>query len=175
MPESSHPTLLGPLLETWDRSHTILVGLLSALPQGGLEARTTEGSPSIAELFAHIHFVRLAAVYENDPTLAEAHPDGVPADENEWRAEPNPSRLSEMLNGSAAVVRGAVEGWLTPADPDLSTLLKRYDHPMFLLQHLLWHEAYHVGQMKLALKAAGLPMSDQEAGPLTWGMWWRRK
>jgi hypothetical protein len=29
--------------------------------------------------------------------------------------------------------------------------------------------------MKLGLKVAGLPMTDQEAGPLTWGVWMRKK
>jgi hypothetical protein len=26
-----------------------------------------------------------------------------------------------------------------------------YDHPILLIQHMLWHEGYHHGQMKLAL------------------------
>ena len=50
-----------------------------------------------------------------------------------------------------------------------------YDHPVLMLQHLLWHEAYHHGQMKAALKAAGRPVTDQQAGPLTWGVWMRKK
>jgi hypothetical protein len=29
--------------------------------------------------------------------------------------------------------------------------------------------------MKLALKVAGLPMSDKDAGPITWGVWMRKK
>jgi hypothetical protein len=28
--------------------------------------------------------------------------------------------------------------------------------------------------MKLALKSAGRPMTDAEAGPLTWGVWMRK-
>jgi uncharacterized damage-inducible protein DinB len=46
-----------------------------------------------------------------------------------------------------------------------------YDHPVLLLQHLLWHEGYHVGQVMLALKAMGCPMADQEAEPLIWNVW----
>jgi uncharacterized damage-inducible protein DinB len=46
-----------------------------------------------------------------------------------------------------------------------------YDHPILLLQHMLWHEGYHHGQIKLALKMAGCPLSDDEAGPLTWSVW----
>jgi hypothetical protein len=34
-----------------------------------------------------------------------------------------------------------------------------YDHPILLLQHMLWHEGYHHGQIKLALKLAGLPIT----------------
>jgi hypothetical protein len=29
-----------------------------------------------------------------------------------------------------------------------------YDHPILLLQHMLWHEGYHHGQISLALTAA---------------------
>lgn len=41
--------------------------------------------------------------------------------------------------------------------------------------HLLWHEGYHHGQMKLALKLAGLAIPNDVAGPLTWRVWMRRK
>jgi uncharacterized damage-inducible protein DinB len=50
-----------------------------------------------------------------------------------------------------------------------------YDHPILLLQHMLWHEGYHHGQMKLALKVAGRPMTDEVAGPVTWSVWMRKK
>jgi hypothetical protein len=29
--------------------------------------------------------------------------------------------------------------------------------------------------MKLALKAAGRPITDEEAGPVTWDVWMRKK
>ncbi len=46
-----------------------------------------------------------------------------------------------------------------------------YDHPLLFLQHMIWHEGYHHGQIKLALKVAGHPLDDEEIGPLTWGLW----
>jgi hypothetical protein len=46
-----------------------------------------------------------------------------------------------------------------------------YDHPVLLLQHMIWHEGYHHGQIKLALKLAGRPVMDNEAGPITWDVW----
>jgi len=40
--------LLEVLLDSWDRNNTILLNLLRAFSDGGLEARAMEGSLSIA-------------------------------------------------------------------------------------------------------------------------------
>ena len=40
-----------------------------------------------------------------------------------------------------------------------------YDHPVLMLQLMLWHEGYHHGQIKLALKVAGHALNDDEVGP----------
>jgi hypothetical protein len=40
---------------------------------------------------------------------------------------------------------------------------------------MLWHEGYHHGQIKLALKASGRPLADEVAGPATWGVWMRKR
>jgi uncharacterized damage-inducible protein DinB len=165
MPDASDPSLLAALLDSWDRSNTILLNLLRALPEGGLEARAMEGSPSIAELFNHIHYVRLVFVFEDAPELARDLPD------DEWEGERDPGRLAQRLEDSAKAVRDAVQGRVEAGrDMDL-----HYDHPILLLQHMLWHEGYHHGQMKLALKLAGRPLADEEAGPITWGVWMNKR
>jgi uncharacterized damage-inducible protein DinB len=165
MSEAPSQTLLEALLNSWARNNTILLNLLSSLPEGGLEARAMEGSPSIAELFTHIHYVRLVFVFEDAPEFARELP------VEEWVAERDPGRIAQMLNNSAMAVRDAVKGRIEAGrDMDL-----HYDHPVLLLQHMLWHEGYHHGQIKLALKLAGRPMTDEEAGPITWGVWMRKK
>jgi uncharacterized damage-inducible protein DinB len=158
MSDATDQRPLEALLDSWDRNNTILVNLLRALPEGGLQARAMEGSPSIAEMFTHIHFVRLVFVLEDAPEFARSLP------EKEWAAERDPDRIAQMLNDSAKVVRDAVKNGVE-AGRDMKL---HYDHPIFMLQHMIWHEGYHHGQMKLALKVAGLPMTDQEAGPVTW-------
>jgi uncharacterized damage-inducible protein DinB len=154
-------TLLEALLDSWDRNNTILVNLLRALPEHGLEAKAMEGGPSIAELFTHIHFVRLVFVSEDAPEFAGELP------KEEWVAERDPVRIAQLLNDSAKAVRDAVKGRVDAGrDMDL-----HYDHPILLLQHMVWHEGYHHGQIKLALKLTGRPMSDEVAGPATWDVW----
>jgi hypothetical protein len=76
-----------------------------------------------------------------------------------------------MPNDSARAVRDAVRGRvLAGRDMDLN-----YDHPLLLLQLLLWHEGDHHGQIKLALKLAGRPIGGHQAGPLTWDVWRNEK
>jgi uncharacterized damage-inducible protein DinB len=157
--------LLEAVLDSWDRNNTILLNLLHALPRGGLETRAMEGGPSVAELFTHIHFVRLVFVLEDAPEFARELP------KEEWAAEANTGRIAQMLNESARAVRDAVKGRVeTGRDFDL-----HYDHPVLLLQHMVWHEGYHHGQIKLALKIAGRPITNEKAGPVTWAIWMRKK
>jgi uncharacterized damage-inducible protein DinB len=164
MPEAPDPSLLEALLDSWDRNHTILRNLLLALPEGGLEVRAMAGSPSIAELFTHIHYVRLIFVSEDAPEFARDLP------EKEWRRERDPDRIAQMLDDSARAVRDAVKGRLEAG----RAMDLHYDHPILLLQHMVWHEGYHHGQIKLALKLAGHPLADEEVGPVTWGVWMRK-
>jgi uncharacterized damage-inducible protein DinB len=161
MPNTPEQSLLDALLDSWDRNNTILINLLRALPDGGLDARTLDGSPTVAQLFTHIHYVRLVFVVEDAPEFGRPLPKG------EWTAERDRDRIAAMLNDSAKVVRDAVKGRLQAGrDMDL-----HYDHPILMLQHMIWHEGYHHGQIKLALKAAGRPFDDEEIGQATWDVW----
>ncbi len=165
MPNTSDQRLLDVLLDSWDRNNTILINLLRALPPSGLEARPMASSPSVAQLFTHIHFVRLVFLIEDAPEFARELPD------EEWEIERDPIRIEQMLNDSATAVREAVKGTVETG----REMQVHYDHPILLLQHMLWHEGYHHGQIKLALKLTDRPLSDDEAGPLTWRIWMNKK
>jgi len=161
MSDAPDPSLLEALLDSWDRNNTILVNLLRAIPKAGLAARAMEGSPSVAELFGHIHYVRLVFVSEDAPEFAGDLP------REEWVAGPDPEYMAQLLNNSAKTVRDAVKSRVEAGQAmDL-----HYDHPILLLQHMIWHEGYHHGQIKLALKLSGHPISNEEAGPLSWRVW----
>ena len=161
MSDAPDKRLLDALLDSWDRNNAILVNLLRALPESALELKPTDGSPSIGELFTHIHYVRLVFVLEDAPAFAR------PLPVEEWRLERDRGRIAQMLNDSAKVVRDAVKSSVEEG----REMNLHYDHPILMLQHMIWHEGYHHGQIKLALKLAGRPLSDDEAGPVTWDVW----
>ena len=161
MAYTSDRRLLEDVLDSWDRNNTILVNLLRALPEGGLQARAMEGSPSVAEMFMHMNHVRLVFVSEDAPEFARELPAA------EWRAERDRNRIAQMLDESAKVVRDAVKNKIETG----GEMKIHYDHPLLFLQHMIWHEGYHHGQIKLALKAAEKPFDDEEIGPVTWDVW----
>jgi uncharacterized damage-inducible protein DinB len=161
MPDASDPSLLETLLDSWDRNNKILINLLRAIPKDALGTRAMESSPSVGELFGHIHYVRLVFISEDVPELTVDLP------RKEWAAEPDPDRMAQLLNDSAKAVRDAVESRVEAG----RAMDIHYDHPILLLQHMIWHEGYHHGQIKLVLKLSGQPMSNEEAGPLTWRIW----
>jgi uncharacterized damage-inducible protein DinB len=163
MTDPSAP-VIDQVLDAWERNNTILVNLLRAVPAGGLDIRATGSSPSVGQMFMHMHYVRLVFVHEDAPEFAVAVP------KQEWLAERDVERMAAMLNDSAAVVRAAVEGKLASG----RAMDTHYDHPILLMQHMVWHEGYHHGQIKLALKLAGYPFDDAEIGQLTWDVWLRK-
>ena len=165
MSTADSESLFEAILNSWDRNNAILVNLLRAVPEGGMDARAMEGSLSVVEMFNHVHYVRIVFVSEDAPEFATDVP------KEEWTRERDPGRLAQMLNDSARVVRDAVKGrFAAGQDMDL-----HYDHPILLLQHMIWHEGYHHGQIKLALKVAGHPLTDKEIGQGTWQVWMRKK
>ncbi|HEX4916154.1 MAG TPA: DinB family protein [Vicinamibacterales bacterium] len=149
------------LLDSWDRNNTITTNLLRAVPDDALGVRVMATSPTVAQTFAHLIYIRLVHVLEDAPEFAS----GVPA--VEWANDVDRDHLVRQLTDSAAVVRAAVRARLEHNQPmDL-----HYDHPLLMIQHLLWHEAYHHGQIKLACKIAGRPITDDRIGTQSWGIW----
>jgi len=165
MPDAPDQRLLDALLDSWDRNNAILVNLLRAISLESLEVKAMPDSPSIAQLFTHIHYVRLIFVSEDAPEFARSLP------EEEWVVEHDRDRIGQMLSESAQAVRDAVKSRVGRG----GEMNLHYDHPILFLQHMIWHEGYHHGQIKLALKLAGRPLSDEVAGPISWDIWMRKK
>jgi uncharacterized damage-inducible protein DinB len=161
MSQTENESVLETFLDSWDRNNTILVNLLRAVPEGGLEARAVEGSMTVAEMFLHIHGTRVFVLSEDAPEFAGE------ALQKDWQKTRDPDHMAQMLNDSACAMRNAVKSKVETGQP----MLVRYDHPILCLQHMVWHEGYHHGQIKLALKAMGKPLDDEEIGRVTWHVW----
>jgi len=154
-------TLLDDLLDAWRRNNLILVNLLHALPADTLDLRATDDSMSVHELFMHMHYCRIVFVQEATPEVGAVLPDG------DWRRERDRDHIAALLQVSADAMAEAVRGRLLSGRP----MDRHYDHPILMLQHFVWHEGYHHGQIKTALKRAGRPFDDEAIGRVTWDVW----
>lgn len=86
--------MLDALLDSWDRNNRILVNLLRAIPADALAIKGSDGSPSIVQLFTHIHYVRMVFVLEDAPESAAAGAQaGGPADQRPGRQSADLGRL----------------------------------------------------------------------------------
>ena len=156
--------MLDALLDSWDRNNIITVNLLRSVPPDAMDFTPADGSPSIGQLFMHMHYVRLIFVEEDAPEFARETPTG------EWSVERDRDRLVQMFNDSANALKDAVKARIESGrEMDL-----HYDHPLLMLQHFIWHEGYHHGQIKLTLKMAGRAFDDEAIGPLTWDVWMKK-
>lgn len=163
-------SVLEALLDSFQRNNTILLNLLWALPEGGMDARALEGSLSVGEQFAHIQNTRLFWLEQVAPEFWEGQTQLFSKDGDDWIAERHPQRIEEALRASAQAVCDAMKGRLETGQP-MKGEHASYDHPVLFLQHMLWHEGYHFGQIKLALKAAGHVWSDEQEEKVVWSLW----
>lgn len=153
--------LLDALLDCWERNHRVLMNLVGALPLGGLDARAAADSPSVSQMLMHLHHERMVSLTEEAPEFAGQ----VPA--QEWASQSDPQQIQMLLAESAQRVGDAVRSRIESGQmTDL-----HYDHPLLFLQLMMFHDAYHHGQIKLALKLSGCALDDDIAGPLTWDVW----
>lgn len=153
--------VLEAVFDGWERHNRALVNLIRAVPAGGLAARAMPTSPSVGAMCTHMHHERLVSVQENAPECAGELP---PA---EWAPATDAAQVAAMLDESAARVREAVRRRLAEGRAfDLD-----FAHPVQLLLFLIFHEGYHHGQIKLALKAAGATVPDEVIGERVWDVW----
>ena len=49
--------VLDALLDSWDRNNIITTNLLRLVPDDAIDIKPIDGSPSIGQLFTHLHYV----------------------------------------------------------------------------------------------------------------------
>jgi uncharacterized damage-inducible protein DinB len=153
--------LLDTVLDSWERSNTALVNLVRLIPEGGLDDRAMAGSPTIGQMLAHMHHERMVSVLENAPEHAGVMP------KEEWALERDVEHIAQLMNESCARVRDAVKNRVGAG----RGLDRDFAHPVQLVQFLIFHDGYHHGQIKLALKAAGHLPADDDVGVGVWDVW----
>ncbi len=159
--------LLPHLLESWDRQAEIIRNLSGLVTE---ETRSFLPSPDGMPLFeqlAHIHQVRKGWLDQASPDWGAGLEDLYYPKDGSWHAIEDLEKIRAQLALSDEAVKRAfaeaIEKGIVPMGP--------YDHPVFFLQHMIWHEGWHAGLIMLGLRLNGQETPEEWEEKNLWGYW----
>jgi uncharacterized damage-inducible protein DinB len=148
------------IIDTWNINNRIHLYLLEAIPPEALPGISLSKGRSVAQIFAHIHNVRLMWLKSAAPELLET------VTKIEAKQPVTKEELREHLIASDKAIadlfrQGLASGKIKGFKP----------HPVAFLGYLISHEGYHRGEIGIILTQSGHPLDDKTSyGLWEWGV-----
>jgi len=156
--------LIESVLGAWRRHHDILMGLLDAVPRGGMAALPSESrGRDVSRVFFHMDRVRRGWVHMHQ---TGKRPDLPRADDGK---RPTKAQLRKALKAS----NKEVEAFLEEALTGVAKVRMFGKDPVRWMAYLISHESHHRGQIAMALKQSGQRLDEEQAIGELWGTWIR--
>jgi uncharacterized damage-inducible protein DinB len=157
--------IVDALAEAWDRQAGIVYSVAERVNESNRSAKPSPDGGPLDHQLAHIHEVRYYWTSKFSPKHAEGLGD---AFLNGWE---NPisdlDAIRSLLKDSARAVREAfIEGVQNGGGP-----AGGYDNPVLFLEHMIWHDGWHVGLIFLGLRLAGQEPPEAWEEEHVWGRW----
>jgi uncharacterized damage-inducible protein DinB len=160
--------LAANLLESWDRQCRIVAAVASLVDEANRTVKPSDDGMALDAQLAHMHSVRryflsqVAPAHASGLTTAYADKEGTPlADLDSIKA---------CLEASGKAVREAVKEGIEKGGPMAGGNVV-YDNAVLFLQHMVWHDGWHVGLIFLALRLNGQEPPEEWEEPNVWGLW----
>lgn len=138
-------------IETWRINQHVNLDLLDAIPPEALTSRLPSArTRTVARMFVHIHHIRLQCIEVSAPELflgLEKFAKGDPALDKK--------RLHRALERS-----GEASAQLIEIGLEKGKIKGFKPHPIGFLGYLISHEAYHRGEICVALTESGHKLDD---------------
>lgn len=155
------------LLESWDRQCKILMNLVGLVNESNKTSKPSPNGWAIFEQLCHVHQVRKHWVGEASKEHAVGLNDLYVKEDDQWKPLQDLTVILGQLELSEKAVRQATESALNAG----ITKFGPYDHPLFFMQHMIWHEGYHFSLIMLALRNVGIEPSEEWEEEHIWGLW----
>lgn len=159
--------LVEVILDSWARQCNIVRSLGALIDSGTAHATPCEGESSIAFHLCHIHEVRYGWLSQIAPERAKEFGDVFEGDPRNPTPIADLDEIRRQLDLSSRIVGEVVKDLLNQGVERIGP----YEHPVLFLQHMVWHEGWHVGIIFLALRRAGHEPQDIWEEKNVWAQW----
>jgi uncharacterized damage-inducible protein DinB len=156
--------LTDALIDSWDRQCRIVNAVASRIDAANKHAKPSEDGWTLDHQLAHIHKVRQYFLSQVAAERSASLPDVFV---NAWDTPIDDlAAIKSAVVASGDAVRCCVHDSL-----NAGSQLTGYDHPVLFLQHMIWHEGWHVGLIFLGLRLAGQEPPEEWEEANVWGEW----
>ena len=150
--------MIEELVDTWEINNRACLRLLTDLTSEQFAAPLNKGKVVGAQ-FAHIHNVRLMWLKASAP------------DPNEGMVKLEPGATTAEIGSALNVSGGRMSELIRRAEAPGGRIKGFKPHAAAFVGYLCAHEAFHRAHAELALRQAGMPVSDKTAYALwEWGV-----
>jgi uncharacterized damage-inducible protein DinB len=156
------------LLQSWDRQCRIVDAVATLIDDQNRHDRASEDGMRLDQHLAHMHGVRRFFLSQVAPDFAanlksaSSDSEGTPLEDL--------NQIKAYLKESESAVRAAVKHAIETDTPFKSEHIV-YDTPVLFLQHMVWHDGWHIGLIFLALRLNGQEPPESWEEPNVWGQW----
>lgn len=156
------------LLDSWDRQCRIVDSVATLIDDTNRHVKPSDDGMALDEQLAHMHSVRKYFLSQ----VAPEHASGLTSTYADKEGTPlaDLDAIKSCLKASARAVRVAVEQALEKGGPMAGGNVT-YDNPVLFLQHMVWHDGWHIGLIFLALRLNGQEPPEEWEEPKVWGLW----
>lgn len=153
------------LLDSWDRQCRIVNEVATLVTEETRKALPSPDGWPLDQHLAHMHSVRRYFIAQLSPerqkNLSPTFTDG-------WVTPISDlDEIKKSLKASGEAVREAVKEHLKNGVQKAGW----YDNPVLYLQHMVWHDGWHVGLIFLGLRLAGHEVPEEWEETKVWGEW----
>lgn len=156
------------MLDSWTRQCKILENFTGILTPELLNAKPSDDGWTVAFHLAHIHGTRR---YWHMNAAGLEEPVGPSLYTFTEGEDPVPSHDLEVIKARLAESGQLVHDWVSEKIESGAQQVGNYDHPVYYLQHMIWHEGWHFALLMLAIRLAGQEPTDEWECANVWDMW----
>ncbi len=145
------------ILETWAIRNRITLYVLDSIDPEALAGAASSKGRTVGAMFAHIHNARLQWIEVADKQLMEGLA----------KIEKQDAQNRALLRSSLEASGKAIELLLQKGFAAGGKIKGFKPHAAAFLGYMISHDAYHIGEIGIALKQSGHPLDEK----VSYGMW----